>query len=279
MRIEVDEKLCKRCGRCMTVCPSAVFAGERGQVPSAARPEECISCGHCVDVCSGGCIRHESFPEDKIAEVRRDLLPTPEALMELMRSRRSNRTITERPIPADALKDIVEAAHYAPTAENSRKVVVTVISDPEALQAIEDATMRLFTRMANVLTSPPVKPFTKTFLPNLYAEVPALERFRLRWLAGERPSLCNGKVLLVFSAPKGYDFGWQDCNLAYQNASLMAEAHGVSQIYMGLVQTAMKLLKAKRMTSLLGLPANHKPYALMSLGMPSFRYPRYTKRT
>ncbi len=278
MRIEIDEKLCKRCGRCMVVCPSAVYAGERGKVPAAVRPEDCISCGHCVDVCSGGCIRHENFPEDKIAEVRRDLLPTPEALMELMRSRRSNRTITERDIPAEALRDIVEAAHYAPTAENSRKVAVTVISAPEALQTIEDTTMRLFTRLANVLTSAPVKPFTKTFLPNLYAEAPGLERFRLRWLAGERPCLCNGKALLVFSAPKGYDFGWQDCNLAYQNASLMAEAHGVSQIYMGLVQTALKLMKTKRVTTLLGIPANHKPYALMSLGMPAFRYPRYTKR-
>ncbi|MCD8291163.1 MAG: nitroreductase, partial [Prevotella sp.] len=62
------------------------------------------------------------------------------------------------------------------------------------------------------------------------------------------------------------------------NASLMAQAHGVSQIYMGLIQTACKLIRAKRVTRLFQLPPRHKPYALMAIGMPAFRYPRYTER-
>ncbi len=278
MNIEIAKATCRKCHRCVEECPSEVFRAGKGEVPEVVAASACIACGHCVDVCSAACITHESFPQGTVHDVRTELLPSPESLRELMRSRRSNRSLTDKPIPQAALDDILSAAYYAPTAENSRKVVVTLIGDSTALQDIEDATMRLFIRLARVLMSPVVRPLTRLLLPNLYKEAPGLERFKRLWLAGQRPCTCGCKALLVFSAPTGYDFGWQDCNLAYQNSSLMAEAHGVSQIYMGLVQTACRLMSAGRVRRLLSLPPGHKPYALMALGMPAFRYTRYTER-
>jgi len=278
MEIRIDNNKCMQCGRCVQICPSVVFEREKGQVPLVVRGKSCIGCGHCVDVCKGNAIEHESFPVEHIHEVRRELLPTPESLMELIRSRRSNRTITEKDIPQQALLDIVEAAYYAPTAENSRKVVVTVLDNAEQIQAVEDTTMRFFLKLAHILLSPVLKPISKRLLPDLYAEVPELFRFERRWKNGECPCCCNAKALVVFSAPRGYDFGWQDCNLAYQNASLMAEAHGVSQIYMGLVQSAFKFMLPKKVECLLDLPKGHRPYALMALGMPAYSYIRYTER-
>jgi hypothetical protein len=100
------------------------------------------------------------------------------------------------------------------------------------------------------------------------------EQFKM----GRHPSICNATALLVFSAPKGYSFGPQDCNLAYQNASLMAESLGVSQVYMGFVQTAMYMMGSKRASQILGMPNGHKPFAIMGLGMPAFRYTKYTDR-
>ena len=90
--------------------------------------------------------------------------------------------------------------------------------------------------------------------------------------------MCNANVILAFSAPKGYDFGWQDCNLAYQNASLMAEAHGITQIFLGFVQTACRLFGPRRTARLLHLPEGHRLYALMALGVPALKYRRYTRR-
>ena len=194
-----------------------------------------------------------------------------------MKSRRSNRTITPAPIPIESLSDIIEAAYTAPTAENSRKVVVTVLQGEE-IQAVEDATMKFFLRLAGILMSPVLRPLTKLFLRDLYNEAAELYRFERKWREGKRPCTCNGTALLAFCAPKGYDFGWQDCNLAYQNASLMAEAHGVSQIYMGLVQMAFKNMGRKKTERLLHLPKNHKLYALMALGMPAFYYPNYSDK-
>ncbi|MCD8310032.1 MAG: nitroreductase family protein, partial [Prevotellaceae bacterium] len=132
MEINIDAALCRRCGRCLTVCPNEIFSGAKGEVPQVTHAEACIACGHCVDVCTGSAISHEHFPAEAIHDIQQALLPTPASLLELIRSRRSNRTLTGRPIPQAALTDILEAARYAPTAENSRKVKVTVISSPEA---------------------------------------------------------------------------------------------------------------------------------------------------
>ena len=73
-------------------------------------PEVCIGCGHCVDVCPTGAYTHTDFPAESIHEIKRDILPRAESLMELIRSRRSNRTITTTPIPQQSLDMILEAA-------------------------------------------------------------------------------------------------------------------------------------------------------------------------
>ena len=275
--ITININNCKRCGRCAKVCPANVYTFDKGEVPKVVKAYHCIQCGHCVDVCEADALQHESFPPEHIHRVKTELIPSPESLMELMKSRRSNRTITEKAIPSDAISDIIEAAYVSPTSENSRKVVVTLLEGAD-IQKVEDATMKFFLKLASVLMSPLIRPLTKLFLRNLYNEAAELYRFERKWKAGERPCTCNATALLVISTPKGYDFGWQDCNMAYQNASLMAEAHGVSQIYMGLVQMAFKFIGQRKTEQLFHLPPKHKPYAIMALGMPAFYYPKYTDK-
>lgn len=278
IEITIDEAQCKHCNRCVKVCPSAVFTHRIGRAPQVERPQNCIECGHCVDVCKGACIQHSSFGLKEIHEVDRTLLPTPRQLMELIHARRSNRSLTREVVPQEALDDILEAARYAPTAENTRSVKLTVIRAPEALKALEDSVMHFFIKLAGVLMSRPIAPITKRVIPDLYKEGLELKRFERRWLEGEQPCLCNATTLVCFSAPKGYNFAMHDCNLAYQNSSLMAEAHGISQIYMGLITVALKMKGRKSAQKLLGIPKGHRLCALMGLGVPAFHYERYTER-
>ena len=276
--ISINNDTCIRCGKCQRVCPAFIPVIEQDAVPSLRHPEVCIGCGHCVDVCPTGAYVHTDFPADSIHDINRNILPDHETLMELIRSRRSNRTIIATPIPQRSLDMIQEAARYAPTAQNSRQVHIHLITDDEALLKVETATINYFMSLARFMLLPPVKAIMRPFLRKLYDEVPALMAMNEQFKKGQRPCICNCTALLILSAPKGYSFGAQDCNLAYQNSSLMAESLGVSQIYMGFVQTAMFMMGCKRAAKVLGIPKGHKAFAIMGLGIPAFKYAKYTTR-
>ena len=122
MTLNIDQESCIKCGKCVRVCPSDIFTQERaGETIGLVRVESCIVCGHCVDVCPTGSVSHSEFPPEKTHTIDYSQMPTPEQVMLLIKSRRSNRTLTSRPVPKEMLDKIVEAAHSAPTATNSRR--------------------------------------------------------------------------------------------------------------------------------------------------------------
>lgn len=124
MTLNIDQESCIKCGKCVRVCPSDIFTQERaGETIGLVRVESCIVCGHCVDVCPTGSVLHSEFPPEKTHTIDYSQMPTPEQVMLLIKSRRSNRTLTSRPVPKEMLDKIVEAAHSAPTATNSQSLV------------------------------------------------------------------------------------------------------------------------------------------------------------
>ena len=241
--------------------------------------DRCIECGHCVDVCEHSAIDHESFPLDMVHSIQTELLPSPEQVMELIRSRRSNRQMSGKEIPAEWLNQIMEAARYAPTAENNREVRLHLIIDEKLLWEIERSVMGYFMRLCRPLMWKPVKALLQPCCKALYAQARELLAMYDRMKCGERPATINCKAMLVITAPRGHRFGYQDCNLAYQNASLMAQSLGVTQIYLGFVQVAMGLFSKKKTARLLGIPQDRQPYAIMALGMPKFRYANYIEHS
>ena len=86
----------------------------------------------------------------------------------------------------------------------------------------------------------------------------------------------KAKAVVFIHDPRTSRFGYQDANLAYQNASLMAECLGVSQFYTGFVCSAIEQDKKGTLEKKLGIDG--KIYAGMALGMPAFRYKNYIDR-
>ena len=107
MTLNIDQESCIKCGKCVRVCPSDIFTQERaGETIGLVRVESCIVCGHCVDVCPTGSVLHSEFPPEKTHTIDYSQMPTPEQVMLLIKSRRSNRTLTSRPVPqGDAGQD------------------------------------------------------------------------------------------------------------------------------------------------------------------------------
>ena len=272
--LRIDATRCVHCGKCAWVCPSEILRQEvKGGGIQVHHPEECIACGHCVAVCAAEAIQHSSFPAGSTHPIDYDHLPSPAQLLALMQARRSNRALTNRPVPHEALARIVEAATLAPTATNARLLSFTVVTDPQKLRAVADFTIQVFDRLANLLLNPVVKCLVKPFQPELYEKyAPMFVSLKEAYAKGEDPILRKATALLVIHSPKSNRFGAEEANLAYQNASLMAESMGISQIYMGFVLTAIRQAKKGAFARLLGIDG--EVFALMGLGMPAFRYPR-----
>jgi hypothetical protein len=87
--------------------------------------------------------------------------------------------------------------------------------------------------------------------------------------------LRGATAVLLIHEPKVSDSGSENCQLAYQNASLMAENLGVSQFYTGFVLRIVKK-RNQKLEKILGI--NGKIHAGMALGMPQFEFPNYIDR-
>lgn len=269
---------CIRCGRCVRVCPSQVFVREEPAGPIAVcHPESCILCGHCVAACPAGAIDHAAFPAERVHAADRGALPAPEQVELLMAVRRSNRALSRRPVPQEWLDRILAAADRAPTASNARELGYTLVTDPAMLRRVAEYTLEVFRGLERLLSSPLVRPWLKPLMPGVYRYVPVFARLRRDYAEGRDRILRGATALIFIHAPKGNRFAAEDANLACQNASLMAEALGVSQVYMGFVLTAIRQDRHKRLNRMLGL-GERRIAAILALGIPEFLYPNYIDR-
>lgn len=277
MNIHISDS-CIRCGRCVKVCPSQIFRQEDVLTPVLVyNPQSCIGCGHCVAVCPANAVKHPDFPDERVHKIDFGAMPTPEQVELLCRVRRSNRALTKKSVPREWLDRIVEAAHRAPTASNMQQVEFTLVTDPAMLCQVSEFTIGVFEKIVRRLSSPFLRPWLSRLLPGVYDYIPVFASMKQDYAEGKDRILRGGTALLVIHTPKDNRFGAEDSNLAYQNASLMAESLGVSQIYMGFVLMAVRQDKNRTLNRLLGIEGRRID-AVMALGIPEFRYPNYIDR-
>lgn len=275
--IDIEKESCIKCGKCVRVCPAYILTQENPKAEIGKRNvHTCIACGHCVAACPTDSVIHSEFPEQKVHTLNRNILPSPEQVMELCKARRSNRAFLSSPVPEEYLRQIVEAAHLAPTASNGQEVSFTIVTDPDLIKQISDITIETFQNTIKKITNPLIKPFINLISPEAKSAVPKLSAVIAKHKSGTDAILRGAKAVLLIHTPASSNFGRQDANLAYQNASLMAESLGVSQFYTGYVCIAIDLDKKKSLARLLNIEGNI--HAGMALSMPAFKFPKYTDR-
>lgn len=272
--VKIDTSTCIKCGKCARVCPAEIFSQQQaGADIGLQNIAHCIVCGHCVAACPTSSVIHSVFPPEKVHDINRSILPSPEAVMLLCRARRSNRAFTKAPVPAEYLDMILEAAHRAPTASNSQDIGFTLITSPENLDGVVRYTLDKFSSLKNTLSNPFVKPFVRMFAPAIYGMLGRFDTMLDDYARGGDPIMRGAKALILIHTLKGSRFGRDDANLALQNGSLMAESLGVSQFYTGFVCTAARRDKKRGLEKMFGIEGEIQ--AGLALGMPEFKFPKY----
>ncbi|MFI3266614.1 MAG: nitroreductase family protein [Rikenellaceae bacterium] len=272
VQIDIDSIGCIKCKACVDVCPAAIFVNGSSQI-ELQNINTCISCGHCVAICPKDVITHSRFGEGKVHTVEAGAKVDSDELLNLMRLRRSNRSMTSKPIPQQSLDKIIEAAFRAPTASNIQGLKFVLVQDRKVLDSIIDITLDYFRGLMNMVDKPIVRPLAMKINSDIAKYFKAFKRMLEQRAEGEDPVLRGATAMLIIYTDPKVRFGVQDSNLAYQNASLMAESLGVAQVYTGFVCMVADSDKKQKLQKLLGIEGTI--HAGMALGMPSRTFSKY----
>lgn len=267
--IEILKQNCIKCNACLEICPSLVFERNNTEI-QASNPQSCITCGHCVAICPQNAILHSDFPTTKIHETEKPNIDSLE-LLKLIKLRRSNRSFTTKQVPQESLDMIIEAAYRAPTASNLQGVKFLLIKDKAILDKIIDATMAHYNSLMKLVDNPIIRPLAVKLSPTVAKYLKTFKQMIEERNSGGDPILRGGTSMLVIYTDKSSRFGCEDSNLAYQNASLMAESLGVAQIYTGFVCNVAH--SSKKINKILGIKG--KIQAGMALGIPKRKFTKY----
>ena len=136
--IKVDSLKCSKCGICIKVCPAAIIEFGDSSYPeiNPKRAPYCVECGHCVLFCPESANSISFMKDDDLVPVSGLELPSAEAGLNLLKTRRSIRRFKQEALPCDVVDKIFDTVKMAPTACNDQPVRWIFSADPEKTKEI-----------------------------------------------------------------------------------------------------------------------------------------------
>ena len=158
--------------------------------------------------------------------------------LECIKTRRSIRKFTEQPVTEDEVRQVVEAAAFAPSWKNTQIARYIVVTDKEKKDKLADNCMLGFTYNQKTTHGAPA-----LVVLTMIKERSGYER--------------DGS----FSTPKEAGFEMFDAGIAAQTFCLAAWERGVGTVITG-------YFDEEKITRLLNLPENQKVGCVIGLGYP-----------
>jgi len=287
IQIDIDPNLCTGDGMCAVVCSAKIIVQwEKAAIPEIVERERCISCGHCVAICASTAISHSAFPPGSVTPIQFDRVPSPEQVIELLRTRRSVREYRDKPLEKETIERIIDGARFAPSGHNSQSTEYLVVLDGAILRQVTAVTIEYLQfeagRLRNRFLTTALSLASKKLAETGKKELPRFERVIRAYEEGADPILQHAPALLVFHAQRGTGLADVNANLALQNASLMAHSLGVGHFYTGWLIAACRVPASRawrrRVPDLLGIPLDNKIHGALALGYPIPRYRNWIER-
>ncbi len=274
-RIEISPDLCIRCGACVEVCPSSVYAMEdSGLPPQVVKAQSCIACGHCVAVCPEDAISHSRFPASSLFTIQLQTQPDAGIVLNWMQTRRSVREFTNQAVPKEKMQMVLKAARSAPIASNFPTTRYTLVQTPELLSQVVELTVFQFANQVALLRNRFLSRVVKIFAPNKLsigkAYLPVVDKMIEQVKNGEDPILHHASLLMLFHGPSERRFANENAQLACQNAALMCHTIGLGAFYTGFLVRAAD--NNPTIARLFEIPDRDTIFAGLSIGYPSIPY-------
>lgn len=149
-------------------------------------------------------------------------------LLELIKTRRSVRSFSDREISRDDLEKIAEAAIYAPSAMNKQTWQFTVVTDKSKIKALAAAVGKALCR--------------------------------------DDYCMYNPQAIIICSNEKDSRFGVDDCACAAENMFLAAHALEIGSVWINQVRDTDNIPEVRKLLTELQIPENHKVYGTVALG-------------
>lgn len=277
---QIDNSRCTKCRRCVEICPKGTLALGRDGVELTG--QECILCTQCYCVCPAGVftfgppIRALSF---KSFPYREKVLKTgvikPGDLVNYVRSRRSVRRYSERPVSDSVARDLVEFAVTAPSGSNCQKWEFLVINGRDRVEQI-GAHFAGFFRTLNRLAGNRVFRMLSFFFAGMTLIRYYRERYdsvekALREAAGGRDMLFWGApCVIIVHGPMEGSLPAEDGQYAAYNIAMMAPSLGLGTCFIGYASETLN--RAGKLKARCGIPASHRVHAVLAAGYPAVAY-------
>lgn len=279
--VRIDAARCLQCGRCVAVCPQRILAAPKeGGAPrvDGSAAESCIRCGQCAAVCPAGAAALAGCSEEDFPPAAPP--PEPDAVLGWLRDRRSVRTYREEPFGRDDVERLLEAARFAPTGHNDRRIGCVALLGEASRTALRDGLLRFYRGIFRLAERAPGRAALRLWvggarLREIEEALPGARRAEARVLRGEDPLFHGAPAILLFHAPPS-ETAEVDCALAASQVTLLAPSLDLGTCYIGYASAALR--HRRSLARQAGVPRGHRAYVVLTVGRPAFPYPRRVPR-
>lgn len=178
----------------------------------------------------------------------------------VIEKRRSIRSFEPKPVPAEALEQIIEAARLAPSGTNRQPWRFVLLTEKKDRDKLAGAVVQPFVSEAPAI-------FVCCLDRNAFLRQ-AVEKRMSELVQADVISAEAAQYIYQQKMPEQLedvvlpDYGYLDLGIAVQNMALMATALGLGSCW-------VRLFSRKHLQQALGLPTNLVPIVLLPVGYPA----------
>ena len=133
---------CNGCGLCVSVCKDFGLQIVDEKVALTENPIfGCVACGHCMAICPTGAIEihgRELSPDDLFDLPKKETVAGYDALLNLLKRRRSMREFKNTPVEKALIDKILNAASTAPMGIPPSDVNILILDSPEKVRKFSE---------------------------------------------------------------------------------------------------------------------------------------------